>query len=626
MPLPLPRLDIRTFDQLVEEGQALLPLEAPSWTDYNAHDPGITLLELFAWLAETGFYRLDRVPAASYRAFLRLAGIESLPARVARAVVVPKLAPPATLAFVPAGTRIASADGGVVFQTTLDTSVSIARIAAVLTGSAADPVDRSEAHLAGESFEILDALYLGFDVGLVNTPAPLSLYFSTGEEEREGTASREHYGASLVWEYHTGADVWAPLANVDDETRALTESGWVRFIVPATASHAPGGIRAPAQANYCFIRARLARGTYDCAPRMRAVYANALLARHAVSEPRRFLDVSRGHAAQTFSLGAAPIVPDTTRLEVIVDGVADAPWSEKATWDRVAPHARAFVVSSERGELTFGDGRIGRVPPTGAQLWATFQIGGGPTGNVPAGTLAQSVGLAGGDFAVTQPLAAIGGAPAESLDDAIGRLLDERARSARAVTARDFEDLVRAMPGVPIARAHALADYHPDMPCISAPGSVTVIVVPRCEVARPTPSAALLHAVTCYLESRRTLTTEVHVVGPCFTVVAVYARLHTSPGVDARALEETANAALNRFLDPLHGGRDGSGWPLGRDVHRAPVMALLQSLPGVIYVDELALQAGDGPKDLCGNVTICPHGLVVPGRHRLSIDTGSVCS
>ena len=56
MPLPLPRLDSRTYDELVEEGRALLPLVAPHWTDHNAHDPGLTLLELFAWLIESDLY------------------------------------------------------------------------------------------------------------------------------------------------------------------------------------------------------------------------------------------------------------------------------------------------------------------------------------------------------------------------------------------------------------------------------------------------------------------------------------------------------------------------------------------------------------------------------------------
>jgi predicted phage baseplate assembly protein len=88
MPLPLPRLDSHRFEQLVEEGTALLQRLAPGWTDYNLHDPGITLIELLAWLVETDIYRLDRTSQAAFRAFLRLVGIQLRQPGVAKTVLV----------------------------------------------------------------------------------------------------------------------------------------------------------------------------------------------------------------------------------------------------------------------------------------------------------------------------------------------------------------------------------------------------------------------------------------------------------------------------------------------------------------------------------------------------------
>jgi hypothetical protein len=70
--LPLPRLDDRTFDDLVEEARALIRTYQPEWTNYNPSDPGITLLELFAWLAEMLIYRADQVPDRHRLVFLRL--------------------------------------------------------------------------------------------------------------------------------------------------------------------------------------------------------------------------------------------------------------------------------------------------------------------------------------------------------------------------------------------------------------------------------------------------------------------------------------------------------------------------------------------------------------------------
>ena len=72
MPLPLPNLDDRTYNDLLEEARALIPSLYPEWTDHNPTDPGIILIELFAWLTEMTIYHLNRVPDASYIAFLRL--------------------------------------------------------------------------------------------------------------------------------------------------------------------------------------------------------------------------------------------------------------------------------------------------------------------------------------------------------------------------------------------------------------------------------------------------------------------------------------------------------------------------------------------------------------------------
>lgn len=72
MPLQLPNLDDRTYDDLVQEAIALIPAYAPDWTNYNPSDPGITLIELFAFLTEILIYRLNRVTPANQYAFLKL--------------------------------------------------------------------------------------------------------------------------------------------------------------------------------------------------------------------------------------------------------------------------------------------------------------------------------------------------------------------------------------------------------------------------------------------------------------------------------------------------------------------------------------------------------------------------
>ena len=83
MPLAAPLLDTRTFEDLVAEARRRIPRYAPQWTDFNESDPGITLVELFAWLTELMLYQLNQVPERNYIKFLQLLGLELRPAQPA---------------------------------------------------------------------------------------------------------------------------------------------------------------------------------------------------------------------------------------------------------------------------------------------------------------------------------------------------------------------------------------------------------------------------------------------------------------------------------------------------------------------------------------------------------------
>ena len=113
MPLQAPNLDDRTFAQIVSEAKTLIPRYAPEWTDHNESDPGITLVQLFAWMTEMLLYRVNRIPDRNYIAFLRLLGIELLPARPASAELTFTLARKDTdVVLVPKGTQVAAATEG----------------------------------------------------------------------------------------------------------------------------------------------------------------------------------------------------------------------------------------------------------------------------------------------------------------------------------------------------------------------------------------------------------------------------------------------------------------------------------------------------------------------------------
>ena len=87
MPLTIPSLDDRRYQDLLDEALARIPVHNPEWTNFNASDPGVTLIELFSFLTETLLYRCNQVPERNRRKFLSLLGIPLRPAAPARGLV-----------------------------------------------------------------------------------------------------------------------------------------------------------------------------------------------------------------------------------------------------------------------------------------------------------------------------------------------------------------------------------------------------------------------------------------------------------------------------------------------------------------------------------------------------------
>jgi hypothetical protein len=87
MPLQVPSLDDRRYQQLVEESLARIPTHTPEWTNFNASDPGVTLIQVFAFLTESLLYRANQIPERNRLKFLQLLGLPLQPAASARGII-----------------------------------------------------------------------------------------------------------------------------------------------------------------------------------------------------------------------------------------------------------------------------------------------------------------------------------------------------------------------------------------------------------------------------------------------------------------------------------------------------------------------------------------------------------
>ena len=129
MPLPSPNLDDRSYADLRREALEVVAKLCPEWTDLSASDPGITLLEVFAYLTEALLYRLNRLPEKAYVAFLNLVGIRQQAPAAAIVVLELSLAAPTGAAVrIPRGTTVtvdgARGDSAPVFTTLADATIA----------------------------------------------------------------------------------------------------------------------------------------------------------------------------------------------------------------------------------------------------------------------------------------------------------------------------------------------------------------------------------------------------------------------------------------------------------------------------------------------------------------------
>jgi hypothetical protein len=165
MPLPTPILDDRSYQQLRDELVRRIPVYNPEWTDHNPSDPGITLLELFAFLGENALYRFNQIPETTKLAFLRLLQIPLRPAVPAEAMLALSYANPPDAAAEPVRVDLGSEAraGDLPFETLDEVTVAPWRMVALARTAVPPPDPRADPEAFDFSQAATDAL--GIDLG-----------------------------------------------------------------------------------------------------------------------------------------------------------------------------------------------------------------------------------------------------------------------------------------------------------------------------------------------------------------------------------------------------------------------------------------------------------------------------
>jgi hypothetical protein len=645
MPLEAPNLDTRTYDDIVAEATALIPRYTPEWTDHNESDPGITLVQLFAWMTESLLYQLNQVPERHYIKFLQLLGIELEAAEPARTELTFTLTNQADASVVvPRRTRVAAADPSTTVPLSFETDRALiairARLAAVqVFDGSAYAVETTTNETAGQWFSPFgvqaadgSALVLGFGDSNPFAGNQLDLAVWPADDAAApaaGTCGSAPPPARVAWEHwRPSSGRWESLNVDEDGSRAFTRSGHVLIRGPQGA--AERSRLGDVDDDLFWIRARLVRGGYDRGPRLDAITTNTVPATQARTVDGEVLGGSDGRPGQKLRLANAPVVRSSLRLE-IDEGAGFEPWDEVPDFDGSGPTDRHYLLNCTLGAIALGDGRRGRIAklnranPLANVVARTYGFGGGTRGNLPAGTITGLEAAVDGVDAVVNRRPAQGGADEESLEHAKSRAPGALKSKGRAVTSEDFEALALSTPGVRVRRAKALPLVHPDFPGTEIPGVVSLIVVPDADGPRPTPGEATLRAVCAQLDKSRLLTCEVHVLAPRYHRICVQADVIVAPDADLAEVGQEVERRLSAYFHALTGGEDGEGWGFGRDISYARVARQIEAVAGVERIADAGLFLFlDGDREpFCRDVPIEPNSLLSSDGHDVRVRYGA---
>jgi predicted phage baseplate assembly protein len=393
VPLPLQDLDTRRYADLVDDAHALIPRYAPGWTDHNESDPGITLVELLAWLVEQDIYRVNRIPARHRLKFLELAGFPPEPPRAASAVLALTASaevriPPGTM-FSAAGVSFTNVNRAPVPFTSVDRMrIANTRLAAVQSWNGTSYEDQTARLNGGVPFpawgadpsgfdgEDPPALLLGFDAPLPGYALSLWLGFERGDDPAEpGLIAAEQAAEAAacrplqpqtscpdavpppsgadecnracagcletIWELWSGSG-WKPV-QADDATAGLLLNGLVSVLAPAEGDPQQlGSVAQPLR----WLRCRAVTGTPDAQPMIMEVAVNAVEVRQRVPATTRRALAPGAH------LPTPPLAPgQRARLALEFDAAGQVT-SISRTSARTVPKVRVLDVSPEALELT----------------------------------------------------------------------------------------------------------------------------------------------------------------------------------------------------------------------------------------------------------------------------------
>ena len=475
--------------------------------------------------------------------------------------------------------------------------------------------------------------YLGVDKPLAG--GPIRIFFDASE-----LPYSEETKPEMAWNCWNGT-AWKILDHLD-ETEGLIAQGHLELVGPSGFAD-----KLMFDRPLYWIQGSLTKGKYECLPKVHGIYPNTTWAMQAKTIKDEIIGSSDGEPHQILTFANVPILEgEEVRVrevlteeerQLLIESSGEEAiyeikdekgevietwvlWAEVSDFFDSNPKSRHYTMDRAHGEIGFGDGIKGMIPPADDNNIKAFsyQTGGGAQGNIKLGEIKSLKSAVAGVDKASNFVAADGGANTATLDEMLEIGPAQISHRNRAVTIEDFEWLAK-QAARRVVKAKCLPNTNNKKQ--KEIGWVTVIIVPDSREDKPFPSLSLRRKVKQYLEahSANTLSSAQHIYidGPSYIEIGVSADVFIASIDFVSIVAREVRAKLDAFLHPLTGGTEGKGWDFGRSIPASDIYALLEGIEGVDHVENVQFTYnGTSGDDI---VRIKENYLVAKGTHKIDI-------
>lgn len=248
---------------------------------------------------------------------------------------------------------------------------------------------------------------------------------------------------------------------------------------------------------------------------------------------------------------------------------------------------RVYEVDYPKGEILFGNGKNGKIPPTqyNESIKINYCICSGTKGNIEEHSVRDFVDSFVNIESIDNPSPIMGGVDKETIDNAARRIFGQVAGGNRLVSLSDFEDSI-CCNDRNIYKVKCLS--HIDEHSRPAMGVTSVAVLPRKFMQGYEKFQSIKDKIWKYMDEKAPATlsqsTRLHIFEVGYVETSVALDIVINDFNSYQSVYKDIESRLKNFLNPVVGNFSGNGWNIGEFPRKEFIYNYIKIIPGIKWI------------------------------------------